>query len=403
MDEIYAARERLRETTQYAQYVAAQALVFDDTEEQFPDSSKTPVSRFTATQKLSSLLNLASCFLYMTNYYVVVPTVGEYAIELGSSEAMAGIIIGMTPNAALLATVLYGWWSNFSYRNALIFAACSSVLGNIFYALALRYNSLTMVLVGRFLNGFGSARSINRRYIADTFSKADRTAASADFVSSGAFGMAMGPAIAFLLGHVNFPVGDSLWASVNAPGWVMLCLWSIFLIILVFFFQEPDRSRMYKSTKVEAGKVTDHLVSSRNSSTDDMNVEAQMEPLVVESNNTPTSSGKVYWKEGGEKKEQSMFWKNVPVMMTLWMYFILKLVLEMLLSSTSTITKFYFGWDSRRSGLFMAFVALLMFPANSKFHFSFFSYRPVHHRFSHFIELTNSRRCVSVLLLLLFC
>ena len=76
MDEIYAARERLRETTQYAQYVAAQALVFDDTEEQFPDSSKTPVSRFTATQKLSSLLNLASCFLYMTNYYVVVPTVG---------------------------------------------------------------------------------------------------------------------------------------------------------------------------------------------------------------------------------------------------------------------------------------------------------------------------------------
>jgi MFS family permease len=52
-----------------------------------------------------------------------------------------------------------------------------------------------MVLIGRFLNGFGSARAINRRYIADTFSKADRTAASADFVTSGALGMAMGPAI----------------------------------------------------------------------------------------------------------------------------------------------------------------------------------------------------------------
>jgi hypothetical protein len=48
-------------------------------------------------------------------------------------------------------------------------------------------------------------------------------------------------------------------------------------------------------------------------------------------------------------------------------YFVLKLVLEMLLSSTSTVTKFYFGWDSRRSGLFMASVALLMFPANSKY------------------------------------
>jgi uncharacterized protein YdcH (DUF465 family) len=197
LDQLYAARNRLRETTQYAQHVAAQALVFFDDDDQniIPDQQKTPASNFSATQKLSSFLNLASCALYMTNYYVVAPTVGEYALLLGSSESMAGIIIGMTPNAALVATVLYGWWSNHSYRNALIFAACSSVLGNILYALALHYHSLPMVLMGRFFNGFGSARSINRRYIADTFSKADRTAASADFVTSGALGMATGPAI----------------------------------------------------------------------------------------------------------------------------------------------------------------------------------------------------------------
>jgi hypothetical protein len=155
LDQIYAARNRLRETTQYAQHVAAQALVFDDTEDQFPDKDKTPASEFTTTQRISSFLNLCSCFLYMTNYYVVAPTVGDYSVQLGSSEAMAGIIIGMTPNAALIATVLYGWWSNHSYRHALIFAACSSVLGNIFYALALKYNSLNMVMIGRFFNGFG--------------------------------------------------------------------------------------------------------------------------------------------------------------------------------------------------------------------------------------------------------
>ncbi len=110
LDKIYAARSRLKETTQYAQYVAAQALVFDDTEDQFPDKSKTPASEFSIEQNFSSILNLMSCFLYMTNYYVVAPTVGEYALQLGSSESMAGIIIGMTPNAALIATVLYGWW-----------------------------------------------------------------------------------------------------------------------------------------------------------------------------------------------------------------------------------------------------------------------------------------------------
>ncbi len=50
-----------------------------------------------------------------------------------------------------------------------------------------------MVIVGRYLNGFGSARAINRRYIADTFSRRERTAASAAFVTAGAlvrsFGM----------------------------------------------------------------------------------------------------------------------------------------------------------------------------------------------------------------------
>ena len=192
LDKIRDARNRLQTTTKYAEIVAAQALVEEETA-RVPESEKVPVEEFTRTQRISSFLNLMSTFLYMTNYYVVAPTVGDYAVLLGQSEAMAGIIIGMTPNAALLATVLYGWWSNHSYRHALIFAATCSVLGNVFYALALSQNSLTMVLIGRFLNGFGSARSINRRYIADAFSKADRTAASAAFVTSGALGMAAGP------------------------------------------------------------------------------------------------------------------------------------------------------------------------------------------------------------------
>lgn len=75
---------------------------------------------------------------------------------------MAGVVIGMTPNAALVATILYGWWSNHSYKSALVFAASSSFLGNVAYALALKHDSIWLVMVGRGLNGFGSARSINR-------------------------------------------------------------------------------------------------------------------------------------------------------------------------------------------------------------------------------------------------
>jgi hypothetical protein len=98
LDQINEARSRLRQTTKYAELVAAQALIFcdddddDDDQNKIPDSKKTPASKFTTGQKLSSLLNLWSTFLYMTNYYIVAPTVGDYALRLGSDESMSGIV-----------------------------------------------------------------------------------------------------------------------------------------------------------------------------------------------------------------------------------------------------------------------------------------------------------------------
>ena len=96
LDQINEARSRLRQTTKYAELVAAQALIFcdddDDDKNKIPDSEKTPASKFTTVQKISSLLNLWSTFLYMTNYYIVAPTVGDYALRLGSDESMSGIV-----------------------------------------------------------------------------------------------------------------------------------------------------------------------------------------------------------------------------------------------------------------------------------------------------------------------
>jgi len=219
LDQIYAARSRLHtQSSKYVELIATRSLIFqgDDEEEEevyhdtvddhppLPDGishdHRIQEANRKRRKKISSLLNLASTFFYMTSYYIVAPTTGQYALQLGSTEAMAGIIIGMTPNAALIATVLYGWWSNYAYKSALLFAAGSSLVGNLCYALALRRHSIHLVMLGRFLNGFGSARSINRRFIADTFSRAERTAESAAFVTAGAMGMAAGPAIAALLG-----------------------------------------------------------------------------------------------------------------------------------------------------------------------------------------------------------
>jgi MFS family permease len=256
-------------------------------------------------------------------------------------------------SAALIATVLYGVWSNYSYKSALLFAAVSSMAGNIAYAMALHYHSIELVMIGRFLNGFGSARSINRRFIADTFSRAERTAASADFVTAGALGMAAGPAIAVALGKLDDlgfgkGSGDSgsgglFWNKLTAPGWVMLVLWSIFFVVAYWHFEEPDRSNLYgkkKSSQIEANNNTKNNETQRLL---DTNTGEDMEV---------------------PQKKSSPLYRNVPVMMTLWIYFVLKLTLECLLSSSATLTSFYFGWGTKKTGAFLAFLGLLMFPAN---------------------------------------
>lgn len=257
---------------------------------------------------------------------------------------MAGIAIGMTPNAALVATVLYGWWSNHSYKSALIFAATCSLLGNVAYAMALPYNSTSLIMIGRALNGFGSARSINRRFIADTFSKRDRTSAAAAFVTAGALGMACGPALAAILSGLSYPLDGKLWSLESAPGYIMIIPWAVYLIATIVFFEEPDRSHMFVETPKKPSSI--NLANGNGENTyllaDNQSASGELEP----------------------PPKKVTFLSNIPVMTTLWVYFILKLVLECLMSSCPTMTSHYFGWSSRESGCFLAFLGLLMFPAN---------------------------------------
>ena len=160
-------------------------------------------------------------------------------------------------------------------------------------------------------------------------------------VTAGALGMACGPALAALLSQLTFSIDATIWTIETSPGWVMLCLWSIFLIAATLFFEEPDRSHLFGKTNAAVELTSKH---------DD----GEVKPLL----------DSVHSYKDMESDQDPPLYKNVPVMMTLWIYFILKLVLECLMSSCPTLTMYYFGWDSKSSGSFLAFLGLLMFPAN---------------------------------------
>mmetsp|Transcript_53168 Transcript_53168/g.79382 ORF Transcript_53168/g.79382 Transcript_53168/m.79382 type:complete len:436 (+) Transcript_53168:384-1691(+) len=288
----------------------------------------------------------------MTNYYIVAPTSGLYAARLGSTEALSGIIIGMTPWAALVSSILYSWWANHSYKSALIFASACSLIGNVLYALALPCNSLTMVIIARLLNGFGGARAINRRYIADVFTSHERTAASVAFVTAGALGMAVGPGVAAIVGYLDIPE-NTYWTEETAPGYIMFVAWTVFFVSAILFFKEPQ--------KLTALPPSSSSVNQNNSH-DTM----EMQPLL-----SNTSNGNSFKQTSTPKTRVSRlalsftaFFSNIPVMTTLFIYFILKLALECILSSAPSITAYYFHWNTTASGTFLAILGILIFPAN---------------------------------------
>ena len=129
----------------------------------------------------------------------------------------------------------------------------------------------------------------------------------------------------------------------------MSIIWSIFLIIFIAFFQEPDRIGLSVPKTDSTNSLRSNLSSKSaeiegvrrdNTNNGGSGSVVETEPLLIQiddegRNNNP---------------KETPLYKNVAVMVSLWLYFVLKLVLEMLMSSTGTVTKHYFGWDSGKSG-----------------------------------------------------
>jgi MFS family permease len=199
-------------------------------------------------------INLISVLLYTVNYYIVAPNANNYANLLGHDGAYGATLIGASSFAALFAAFVYSvWYIKLSFKSALIFSSMCPLLGNLMYSLAVSYHSMTMALMGRILCGFGSAEVVNRQLISACVSFERMTRASAFFVAAGAAGMSIGP----LLGSIfdllagrdhkvdlhleSIPAGGIVFNHVTGPGFFMALLWFFQLIVLVFFFEEPER------------------------------------------------------------------------------------------------------------------------------------------------------------------
>ncbi|KAM3321887.1 SPX domain-containing membrane protein isoform X1 [Capsicum chacoense] len=360
VDSMQVAVDRLSHSTNFLNFLAQHALIM---QEEFP----TPVEEQVDDQRyhfMSLLLNLANTFLYMVNTYIIVPTADDYSMSLGAAATVCGIVIGAMAIAQIFSSVYFSAWSNRSYFRPLVFSSIVLFVGNIMYALAYDLQSIPVLLLGRIFCGLGSARAVNRRYISDCVPLKIRMQASAGFVSASALGMACGPALAGLL-QTNFKIYKFTFNQDTLPGWLMAFAWLIYLIWLWISFREPatetevntgpqEPSNNVENDALEKGVTQPLLLKAEDHQQDDENDQEydESEEAPEESRQPANSLAEAY----------SLLTPSVKVQLLI--YFMLKYAMEILLSESSVVTTYYFGWSTGTVAIFLACLGLTVLPIN---------------------------------------
>lgn len=363
VDKINAAVDRLSNSTNFLNFLAQHALIMQD-------DLPTPSEEHVDDEKyhfMSLLLNLANTFLYMINTYIIVPTADDYSTSLGAAPTVCGIVIGAMAVAQVFSSVYFSAWSNKSYFRPLVFSSVALFVGNIFYACAYDVHSIWILLLGRLFCGLGSARAVNRRYISDCVPLKIRMQASAGFVSASALGMACGPALAGIL-QTNFKIYNLTFNQNTLPGWVMAVAWLVYLVWLWISFQEPSHFAEENHTQNQSNVVD-------NGAVDNSALEKGLkQPLLITSDDKVDEDIDQDYDDSEEAPEESRLPANSigsayrlltpSVKVQLLIYFMLKYVMEILLSESSVVTTYYFNWSTSTVAVFLACLGLTVLPVN---------------------------------------
>ncbi|XP_023635228.1 SPX domain-containing membrane protein At4g22990 isoform X1 [Capsella rubella] len=363
VDSIRAAVDRLTRSTNFLHFMAQHALIM---QEELPspqdEEGEEEDGRY---HFMSLLLNLVNTFLYMVNTYIIVPTADDYSMSLGAAATVCGVVIGAMAVAQLFSSVYFSAWSNRSYFKPLIFSSIVLFIGNLLYALAFDLNSIAVLLIGRLFCGFGSARAVNRRYISDCVPLKIRMQASAGFVSASALGMACGPALAGLL-QIRFKIYKLTFNQDTLPGWVMAIAWLVYLVWLAISFREPAHQ------PEEIPKTSEETNNSE--AVQDVNLEKGMkQPLLItaeeiEEQAEDECDGSEEAAEDSRTPANSIVAAyrllTPSVKVQLLIYFMLKYAMEILLSESSVITTYYFGWSTSSVAIFLFCLGLTVLPVN---------------------------------------
>lgn len=128
----------------------------------------------------------------------------------------------------------------------------------------------------------------------------------------------------------------------------MAGMWVIYLAFLIPYFHDPPKPAPPKPTVYHRG----------NDKLQDLFQEGESKPLLTKNNGAPQPLA----VEMSDPFELPL-WKRTAALITIFLVFLLKLVLELVLSSCAPITGFYFDWSPSMAVWFLAALGCLVLPA----------------------------------------
>ena len=192
---------------------------------------------------------------------VIQPTNAAYIKSIHNDSIYTSIVMAVNPIGSIFGIIIFNFITKRSLKLALYISIFLYMLGSFLYVIATNFNSLYLIILGRFIIGIGAARVMIRKYIIVKVPKLLALKYSSFYVKFVVLGQAIGPLINLLFYYCSdFSLFNFLYVNeFTLPGYVGFIASLIYLIFIVFYFTNPVNNKDFKILNSDYENITKNV------------------------------------------------------------------------------------------------------------------------------------------------
>lgn len=192
-----------------------------------------------------------SSHLFPGCFTAVVPSIPFYLQLLAAPPSFLGLVVSFYSLGQIVgSTVIAGWLNHkLDSKTLLSLTSISGLVATLFYVIGANH---WFVLLSRWLTGVSAGWEFTTElaFIASNTSTTERTTFLASVTAVNVVGFIIGPALSTLLSMLNFNFMGLEINEYTGPGWLLVILFFIDLIMVRVFFQDDSSSLSSERSKL---------------------------------------------------------------------------------------------------------------------------------------------------------